>query len=111
MRKILAGAMALSVLAGTQVYGQSSPVDATMAICTSVIADQYQSDEEPLPRWGECFGAVEDFLEVVGAVSPSADPLIAELVARLAEIYRDDDRCNIRETELPIAISTAALAM
>jgi len=108
MRWIVAGAVALSMMASTNAFAQSSAVDDTMAVCTSVIAEQYESSEDPLPRWLECVGAVEGFLAVVGAVGPSADPLIGELVAALAELYRDDDQCKIRETELPLAIATAA---
>ena len=110
MKKVLAGTIALSMLAAGPVHAQSVTINDTMAICTAVIAEQYASDEEPLPRWGECIAAVEAYVAAVGAISPSADPLIGELIVALVELYRDDNECKIRETELPIAINTAAAA-
>lgn len=110
MRKFPAIAVAFSLLT-VPAYAQPTTIDETMSICTSVIADQYQAEEDPLPRWGECFGAVEQFVSYVQANTGKGDSVIAELVARLAELYRQDPYCKIRETELPIAISTAAAAV
>lgn len=73
--------------------------------CTDVINLQCEDDRS---RDTQCVTAVADFLGVIGAASSEADPQIADLVVKLLELYRDDQRCKIAETELPEAIETAA---
>ena len=84
---------------------QSGPTDipGVMAICTPVINEEYDRD---LDRWGECIAAVGAFLDHIGAPSDDANPIIADLVVALTELY-EQRRCPV-ETELPQAIELAA---
>lgn len=86
---------------------QSSFVDvpSVMQVCTPVIDEQYDGNKR---RWGTCIGAVDEFLRSVGAPSDQTDAVIADLVAQLVELYRPQPSCVEDETELPIAINTAA---
>lgn len=114
MRIVAAVCFSLAVLIATPAFAQPPTFDAeratTMAICTEVISLQYESDEEPPPRWMDCVNAVAEFLDEIGAPSPDADPAIALLIEELVQLYRFDEACRIAETELPIAIRTAAEA-
>jgi hypothetical protein len=69
---------------------------------------QYDASADPLPRWMECVNPVTTFVASIGAVSPEADPEIAALIESLVALYRFDEACKIRETELPLAIQAAA---
>lgn len=111
MKKLLVGLMALSMLSVSPVHAQSATYASTMSTCTAVIAEQYASTDNPRPRWLECVGAVEKYLTAIGAPSAAADPAIGELVAALVELYEDDADCKIKDTELPLAIATAAAAV
>lgn len=86
---------------------QSAPTDipGVMSVCAPVVGEQYEGDKD---RWGQCIAAVDGFLKGIGAPADAANETIAELVAALVELYQDDDTCLIDETELPIAIETAA---
>lgn len=86
---------------------QSAPTDipGVMAICTPVIGEEYNGDKD---RWGECIAAVDGFLKGIGAPSEATNETVAELVAALVELYQNEKECIIDETELPIAIETAA---
>lgn len=112
MRTLIALALSLFVLCAVTPASAQSAFDAeraaTMDICTTVINLQYESDDVDKPRWLDCVRAVEAFLVTVGAVGPAADPEIALLVEELVELYQFDDECRISETELPLAITTAA---
>lgn len=109
MKKLLTAAAALVLSLSTAVplpaLAQSNTVDGVMATCTDVINLQYEDDRS---RDTQCVTAVADFLGAIGAASSEADPQIADLVVKLLELYRDDQRCKIAETELPEAIETAA---
>ncbi len=89
------------------VLAQSSAADipAVLSVCAPVISEQYEGDKD---RWGECIAAVDGFLKGVGAPSDAANELIADLVVALTELYQDDERCPLEETELPLAIELAA---
>jgi hypothetical protein len=86
---------------------QSAPSDipGVMAICAPVVGEEYEGDRD---RWGQCIAAVDGFLKGIGAPSAASNETIAELVAALVELYQDEKQCLIEETELPIAIETAA---
>lgn len=103
----LAAASFMAALWSPAVLAQSAPTDipGVMAICTPVIGEEYDGDKD---RWGECIAAVAGFLKVIGAPSETSNETIAELVAALVELYQNEEGCIIDETELPIAIETAA---
>ena len=107
MKWLLKAAAALLICATviSPVAAQTVPTDATVQTCSEVIDLQYKNDRS---RDGQCVGAVETWLDAVGAPSAAADPQIADLVAKLAELYQDDPDCKIADTELPLAIATAA---
>jgi hypothetical protein len=87
------------------VLAQSGPTDipGVMAICTPVINEEYDRD---MDRWGQCIAAVGDLLDHLGAPTEAANPIIADLVVALTELYRQR-LCPV-ETELPQAIELAA---
>jgi hypothetical protein len=114
MRVVATLCFSIAVLTATPAFAQPPTFDAeraaTMATCTEVINLQYESEEEPPPRWMDCVNAVAAFVDTVGAPSPDADPAIDLLVEELVQLYRFDAGCKIAETELPLAIRTAAEA-
>lgn len=111
MKTLFAGLVALSLLPVFPAQAQSTSFADTMSVCTSVISEQYNSSSNPPPRWGECVAAVQTYLTAIGAISAKADPAIGDLIAALTELYQEDPTCKIRETELPLAISTAAASV
>jgi hypothetical protein len=111
MRKLIAAAAALFLNlavvlpAAAQATSDATTFQGVMTICSAVIAEQYEDDHD---RDGQCIAAVGTYLDAIGAPSSEADPLIAELVVALAELYQDDPACKIGDTELPEAIALAA---
>lgn len=103
----LAAVSFMAALWSPAVLAQSAPTDipGVMAICTPVVGEEYDGDRD---RWGQCIAAVDGFLKGIGAPSEATNETIAELVAALVELYEDEEQCLIEETELPIAIETAA---
>jgi hypothetical protein len=93
-------------MASPQARAQSTPTDipAVMGVCTPVIRDEYAGDRD---QWGDCIAAVDAFLHHIGAASEQADPIIADLIAALVELY-EPQYCPEEDTELPIAIELAA---
>jgi hypothetical protein len=78
-------------------------IDDVMALCTPVIAEQY---EGVVDRWGYCSAAVAGYL---ASLSDPADEQIADLTAKLVELFQPGTGCKIHETELPEALAVAAL--
>lgn len=103
----LAAVSFVAALWSPAALAQSAPGDipAVMSICTPVVGEEYDGDKD---RWGQCIAAVDGFLKGVGAPSEATNETIAELVAALVELYQDEESCLVDETELPIAIETAA---
>ncbi len=103
----LAAVSCMAALWSPAVLAQSAPTDipGVMTICTPVVGEEYDGDKD---RWGQCIAAVDGFLKGIGAPSEATNETIAELVAALVELYRNEKDCVIDETELPIAIETAA---
>lgn len=103
----LAAVSFLAALWSPAVLAQSAPTDipGVLSICAPVVGEQYEGDKD---RWGMCIAAVDGFLKGIGAPSEAANETIAELVAALVELYQDEQQCLVEETELPIAIETAA---
>lgn len=103
----LAAVSLVAALWSPAALAQSAPTDipGVMTICTPVVGEEYDGDRD---RWGQCIAAVAGFLKGIGAPSEATNETIAELVAALVELYEDEEQCLIEETELPIAIETAA---
>lgn len=103
----LAAVSFMAAMWSPAVLAQSAPTDipGVMSICAPVVGEEYDGDKD---RWGQCIAAVDGFLKVIGAPSEAANETIAELVAALVELYQDEQQCLIEDTELPIAIETAA---
>jgi hypothetical protein len=106
MKKLVTAAAALFFFAtaGGPASAQAT-IEQTMDTCAAVIELQYNNNRS---RDGQCIAAVGEYLDAIGAPSVAADPLIADLVVKLYELYQDDPECKIADTELPIAIATAA---
>lgn len=103
----LAAISFMAALWSPAVLAQNGPTDipGVMAICAPVVGEEYDGDRD---RWGQCIAAVDGFLKGIGAPSEATNETVAELVAALVELYQDEEQCLIEETELPIAIETAA---
>ncbi|MBN9363318.1 MULTISPECIES: hypothetical protein [unclassified Devosia] len=103
----LAAVSFMAALWSPAVLAQSAPADipAVMSVCTPVVGEEYDGNKD---RWGQCIAAVGDYLKGIGAPSEATNQTIADLVAALVELYRNDQACVVDETELPIAIETAA---
>ena len=106
----LAAVSLMAALWSPSVLAQSAPavptdIPGVMTICTPVVGEEYDGDKD---RWGQCIAAVDGFLKGIGAPSEATNETIAELVAALVELYQNEKTCIIDETELPIAIETAA---
>ena len=88
-------------------WAQSGPADipGVLAICAPVIGEEYNGDDD---RWGQCVAAVDSFMDAIDAPSDPANPIIADLVVALTELYQNDEDCEREETELPEAIELAA---
>lgn len=99
-------ALSLGAALVAPAFAQSSPTDipGVIGICAPVIGEEYTGDRD---RWGECIAAVDGFMDHIGAPSEQADPIIADLVAALVELY-EQQNCPEEDTELPIAIELAA---
>jgi len=78
-------------------------IPAVMEICSPVIAEQYQG---VIDRWGYCSAAVAGFLT---NLTGPADQQVADLTAALVELFQPGTGCSANETELPEALSVAAL--
>lgn len=78
-------------------------IAAVMGVCTPVIAEQYQG---VVDRWGYCSAAVAGYL---AAIPDPAEQQVADLTAKLVELFQPGTACTSHETELPEAISVAAL--
>ena len=110
LRSALGGLAAISLAAAFCVapsWAQSGPADipGVLAICAPVIGEEYDGNDE---RWGQCVAAVDGFMDAIGAPSDAANPIIADLVVALTELYEDQKECELEETELPQAIELAA---
>lgn len=103
----LAAVSFMAALWSPAALGQSAPSDipGVMSICAPVVGEEYDGNKN---RWGQCIAAVDGFLKAIGAPSEATNDTIAELVAALVELYQDQNACVIEDTELPIAIETAA---
>lgn len=103
----LAALSLVAALWSPAVLAQSAPSDipGVLTICAPVISEEYNGDKD---RWGECIAAVDGFLKGLGAPSEAANSTIADLVVALTELYQNDKRCKIEDTELPQAIELAA---
>lgn len=106
IRRILTALALGATFLSPGAYAQSAPMDipGVLGVCAPVIGEEYDGDRD---RWGECIAAVDGFLGYIGAASEEADPIIADLVAALVELY-EQQYCPEEETELPIAIELAA---
>ena len=103
----LAAVSFMAALWSPAALAQSAPTDipGVMAVCAPVVGEEYDGERD---RWGQCIAAVDGFLKGIGAPSEATNETVAELVAALVELYQDEEDCLIEETELPIAIETAA---
>lgn len=103
----LAAVSFMAALWSPAALAQSAPTDipGVMTVCAPVVGEEYDGDKD---RWGQCIAAVDGFLKGIGAPSEATNETIAALVAALVELYQDDESCLEDQTELPIAIDTAA---
>lgn len=103
LNKFAAGmVLAASLMSPATVWAQSSSsLQEAIDTCAVVIEEQYAGN---FANQGACVG-------IVGALlTGTSDPnqVVADLVAALAELYQNDPRCVIADTELPEAIALAA---
>lgn len=103
----IAASLTMFAATAAPTVAQSPPptIPAVISICAPVIDEQYNGDDQ---RWGTCVAAVDEFTRFIGATSASADPIIADLVVALAELFQEVDACEPDQTELPEAIDLAA---
>ncbi len=103
----IAVSAALAAVSASPTTAQSVPtsIPAVISICAPVISEEYDGNHQ---RWGTCIAAVDEFTAFIGAPSLSADPILADLVVALAELFQELDECDPEQTELPAAIALAA---